>query len=108
MSGTMHESSKTLSMTPGIFFSWFRLAPGTVGMFAFDGIPTKASNPIERFLRAVDHITHWQQSCKPRTNVGGAMHESSKTLSMTPGIFFSWFRLALETSPCVRVRRICD
>ena len=35
----MHESSKSLSMTPGIFASWFRLALGTVRMFAFDVQP---------------------------------------------------------------------
>ena len=53
----MHESSKSLSMTPGIFASWFRLALGTVRMVAFDGIATKASDPFVRFLRAVDRVT---------------------------------------------------
>ena len=31
------------------------------------------------------------------------MHESSKTLSMTPGIFASWFHMALRNSPFVVV-----
>ena len=40
---------------------------------------------------AVDKITHWQQSCKSRANTSGTMHERSKSLSMTPGIFASGF-----------------
>ena len=34
----MHESSKSLSMTPGIFASWFHLALGTVLVLLFEGL----------------------------------------------------------------------
>ena len=71
----MHESSKSLSMTPGIFASWFRLALGTVRMFAFDGIATKASDPFVRFLRAVDRIMRAVDRITPPATIVQTMNK---------------------------------
>ena len=95
----MHESSKSLSMTPGIFASWFHLALRDSPCVVVRGIDEHDSYAKYDSYHSIQSkiLRPRQQSCKPRTNVGGAMHESSKSLSMTPGIFASWFRLALGT-----------
>ena len=43
----MHESSKILSMTPGIFASWFHLALGTVRVFVFNGYASERVREID-------------------------------------------------------------
>ena len=87
-------------MTPGIFASRFHLALGKVHVFVFSSLTSAAPalESIRTLCYAVDKITHWQQSCKPRASyVSATMHERSKSLSMTPSIFASWFHLARGT-----------